>query len=102
MMGLSKKKKRRTPLKQYPALSLDHPARYQIKVQGRVEADWSDYLSELTLQHLRQANGGTITVLSGTVCDQASLHGLLNHIRDLGLPLLLVEFVKTMSEAKQP
>ena len=87
-------------MKQYPALSLDHPAIYRIKVQGRVEADWCDYLSELTLQHLKQASGSTITVFSGRVLDQASLHGLLNHIRDLGLPLLLVEFINTASEPR--
>jgi hypothetical protein len=29
-----------------------------------------------------------VTVLTGTVIDQAALHGLLTQIRDLGLPLL--------------
>jgi hypothetical protein len=30
------------------------------------------------------------TVLRGDVADQAALHGLLNTLRDLGLPLLSV------------
>jgi len=29
-------------------------------------------------------------VLSGQIADQAALHGILNKIRDLGLPLLSV------------
>ena len=36
-------------------------------------------------------NRFTITTLQGIVADQSALHGILNHIRDLGLPLLKVE-----------
>jgi hypothetical protein len=31
------------------------------------------------------------TVLTGPIRDQSALHGLLNKIRDMGLPLLCVE-----------
>jgi hypothetical protein len=37
----------------------------------------------------------SITELTGTVPDQPALFGLLCHIRDLGLPLVSVEFVET-------
>jgi hypothetical protein len=30
------------------------------------------------------------TVLTGTVADQAALHGLLQRVRDIGLPLVSV------------
>jgi hypothetical protein len=36
-----------------------------------------------------EANG--TTWLAGPVADQTALHGLLNRIRDLALPLLLVK-----------
>jgi len=34
---------------------------------------------------------GGDTILTGQVVDQAALHGLLNRIRDLNLPLLSLE-----------
>jgi hypothetical protein len=37
-----------------------------------------------------QEPGGE-TVLTGPVIDQAALHGILNRIRDLGVPLLSVK-----------
>jgi hypothetical protein len=37
-----------------------------------------------------QEPGGD-TVLTGSVIDQAALHGILNRIRDLGLPLWSVK-----------
>ena len=79
----------------YPHLTLDQSAIYCFKIQGRIEDTWSDFLKDVTFQHERQENGSTVTIVDGTVADQASLHGLLNRIRDLGLPLLLVELVRT-------
>ena len=40
-------------------------------------------------------DGTPITVIAGEVCDQAALHGLLAKIRDLGLPLLAVNRIKS-------
>jgi hypothetical protein len=59
---------------------------YEIRVQGRLDARWSTWLDGLTLS---QTDDG-ITVLRGPVTDQAALHGLLNRVRDIGLPLLAV------------
>ncbi|MFL7810647.1 MAG: hypothetical protein AB8I80_18555 [Anaerolineae bacterium] len=69
-------------------LRLDQPAAYRIVVQGELDEEWSDWLSDLVIR----VEGG-ITILSGTVPDQPALHGLLVKIRDLGLPLVSVEYV---------
>jgi hypothetical protein len=40
---------------------------------------------------------GEDTVLCGKVVDQAALHGILNRIRDMNLPLLLVEKIEALN-----
>ena len=62
---------------------------YEIRVQGRLGADWSSWFDDLTIENL--PNGET--VLRGRVADQAALHGLLGKVRNLGLPLVSVQRV---------
>lgn len=71
-------------------LSLDRPATYQITIQGRLSSDWSDWFEGMTMTTLTDSNG-TVTILTGQVHDQAALHGLLNKLYGLGLPLLAID-----------
>ncbi len=59
---------------------------YRIRMDGHLDQRWAAWFGEMTLH--READG--TTVLQGPVADQAALHGLLQTIRDLGLPLLSV------------
>ncbi len=74
-------------------LHLGQSAKYQIKVQGRLTEGWSDWFDDMTVDIEQIASGPTITILTGIVQDQAALHGLLNRIRDLSIPLLSVQLV---------
>ena len=65
---------------------LTTPARYRLRVQGQLGPQWADWFAGFTLSW--EVPGDTVLV--GQVIDQAALHGLLNTIRDLGLPLLEV------------
>ena len=65
------------------------PAAYRIRIAGRVNDGWSDFMSNLD-QSFDQENGVTITTIAGIVADQSALHGLLKRIRDLNLTLLSV------------
>ena len=64
---------------------------YRIRVKGGLDQKWSDWFDGLTI--IPQPGGETI--LAGRVRDQAALHGLLNKVRDLGLPLLSVQHAET-------
>ena len=59
--------------------------RYEIRVEGHLTADWSDWFAGLTVR--QEADGET--VLYGPL-DQAALHGALAKVRDLGLTLVSV------------
>ncbi len=74
--------------------TLTQPAAYRIRIVGRTRNGWADFLSSLR-QSLVETGGKPVTELVGTVPDQAALFGLLCHIRDLGLPLISVEFIET-------
>lgn len=74
--------------------TLTQPAVYHIRIVGRVRNGWADFMTGLR-EAITQEGDKSITELTGTVPDQPALFGLLCHIRDLGLPLLSVEFVET-------
>lgn len=63
----------------------DH-ASYEIRTRGHLDARWAATLGVSTLIH---EVGGT-TMLRSDAMDQPALHGLLQRIRDLGLPLISV------------
>jgi len=59
---------------------------YEIVIGGHLDPRWSDWFADLRLTHLE----GSQTLLSGSLPDQAALHGLLERIRDLNLKLISV------------
>ena len=68
--------------------------RYKIRLKGHLDSRWSAWFDGLGLTH---ESDGT-TIISGLVADQAALHGLLQKVRDIGLPLISV----TRIEPDQP
>ena len=67
---------------------------HEIRVQGRLDDRWVDWLEGLALT---RENDGT-TTLTGPLADQAALHGVLNTIRDLNLPIVSVRRVSPDAE----
>jgi hypothetical protein len=63
---------------------LDRPMVYQIRIEGHLGPGWTDWFDgmDITLTD----NGDTL--LTGSVVDQAALHGLLRKVRELGIPLI--------------
>lgn len=62
------------------------PEYYEIRIRGHLNPCWSERFAGLRLTHLETGE----TLLSGSLPDQAALHGLLEHIRDLNLRLISV------------
>jgi hypothetical protein len=57
-----------------------------IRIRGWLDPTWSGWFGDLRITRL----AGGDTELSGSLPDQAALHGVLARIRDLGLVLLSV------------
>ena len=66
---------------------------YRIRVIGHLAPRWSDWFDGFQMTYQ-----GEDTTLIGPVADQAALHGILAKIRDLGLPILLVENLDLVDE----
>jgi hypothetical protein len=79
--------------KRQPEFQREGPAEYQIQVLGRLTERWSGWFEGMDISAELQ-NDRTVTIMTGSIVDQAALFGLLNRIRDLGLPLLLVRRIQ--------
>ena len=62
------------------------PGIYEIRIKGHLDDKWADRFDGLTIT--LEENGETL--LTGSVFDQAALHGLLKKVRDLGMTLVSV------------
>ena len=69
----------------------DQPMVYQIRIKGHLGPQRIDWFEGLTIS--LEEDGDTL--LTGSVVDQAALHGLLRKVRDLGMLLLSVNRVNS-------
>ena len=72
--------------RQTPTPDRSEAGDYEIRLTGHLDARWADWFDGLAV---RREVGGT-TVISGRIADQAALHGVIERVRDLGLPLVSV------------
>ncbi len=59
---------------------------YEIKIQGHLDAEWSEWFYGMTITHEREG----ATTLCGLLPDQTVLHSVLDRIRDMNLQLISV------------
>jgi hypothetical protein len=71
-----------------------HSGWYLIRIKGRLPTRSTGRFEPMALTD----PGDGTTLIQGPVVDQAALHGLLQQVRDTGLPLLSV----TQSDSDQP
>ena len=74
----------------------DEPMVYQIRIKGHLGSGWTDWFGGLTIT--LEDNGDTLLI--GPVVDQAALYGLLKKVRNLGMPLVSVNRIEEINNAK--
>ena len=72
------------------------PTKYRIRLKGHLDPKWSDWF-----EHMVISTESGDTILTGSLVDQAALHGLLTRIHDLNLALLSVECIEPVQQEKQ-
>ena len=53
--------------------TLDQPTLYQIRVQGRLDASWSPWFDDVTVQAATTLDGTAVTTLAGLEIDLPDL-----------------------------
>ena len=76
-------------------IAVDQPAVYTIRVIGKLNENWSERLSGMTILSYNTVHkdGMDVTTLTGKLQDQTELAGVLNTLYNLRLPLLSVEYL---------
>ena len=69
----------------------------EVRVRGRMDKDWSEWLGGLSIAHTAQGD----TVLTGSVRDQAAVYGLLFQLSNLGLRLVSLTCEETGARADE-
>ncbi len=69
-----------------PADRAPHAGWYRVRIKGHLASRWGTRFDGMTLT----AEDDGTTLIQGPVVDQAALHGLLQQVRDTGLPLVSV------------
>lgn len=64
---------------------------YQIKVKGKLDKSWSDWLGRAMIISELEENDTVITTLTVDATDQPALFGVLDRIRDMNLLPISVE-----------
>ena len=82
---------------QRPTQDLADRSGYEIRIDGHLDDRWSAWFDGLRLTH---EPDGT-TVIRCPAIDQATLHGLLRRVRDVGLPIVSVTRSSHPSTASQ-
>jgi hypothetical protein len=74
---------------------------YEIKTKGHLDEQWCSWFEGLKMTTEFAEDGTPVTVFTGSIVDQAALHGVLGKIRDINMPLISVNQTSPDSAAKK-
>lgn len=64
---------------------------YTFQLVGHLDQRWEAAFDGFTITHTYAAERHPITLLTGSVPDQAALYGLISRLRDIGVTLISVQ-----------
>ena len=76
-----------------PKLKVHESATYRIHVQGAIDQSWADYYGDLIIHLGVEPDECPVTRMTGQFHDQSALLGVISRFVDLGLPLLMVQYI---------
>ena len=74
-----------------PKRDVDKILVYEIKLKGRLDQSWTDWFDGMDVFY-----EGDVTVLKGSIVDQAALRGLLSKVWDLNRTLISVNRIRDL------
>lgn len=74
-------------------LTLHTLTTYEIRVPGRLDASWADYIGADAIIQANDAPEDLLTILVLRNADQSALIGLINALFSSGIPLLSVQHI---------
>jgi hypothetical protein len=75
----------------YKPILFKSPVNYQIRVQGRINPDWSDLLHGMEISQTVVKEDHLESTLQGELSSLDALADVLNTLYELHLPILLVK-----------
>lgn len=73
------------------------PARYRIKIKGKIPSSLTEILGDFNINVRETHNGLYETTLEGNILDQAGLVGVLSMIYSLHIPLIEVRYLEEVN-----
>jgi len=74
----------------------DQPGIYAIHIAGRVDTSWSDRMAGMSITYQEEGaqKDQLISILHGSLPDQAALFGVLNSLYNARFPILFVRYLR--------
>jgi hypothetical protein len=76
-----------------PKLKVHELATYRIHVQGAIDQSWADYYGDMIIHMGVEPDEYPVTKMTGQFHDQSALLGVISRLIDMGLPLLMVQYI---------
>lgn len=79
-------------------VTLHSPATFEVRVPGRLNPSWVDYVDASSITYTNDAEEGALTIVTLRNADQSALIGLINTLFAAGVPLVGVTHIRAQTQ----